>query len=77
MHDHIGHAQSADDPAARARFAHERHDQAIQQLFATGLGLQAALPLIGDPEARERVARSVGVLDRIIQEMRATMTGAP
>ena len=49
----------------------------IQQLFATGLGLQAALPLIGDPEARERVARTVGVLDRIIDEMRATMTGAP
>ena len=63
-----------DDPASRARFAHERHDHVIQQLFATGLGLQAALPRIRDPEVRERVAQSVVALDRIIHEMRATMT---
>jgi signal transduction histidine kinase len=63
-----------DDPATRARFAHDRHDQVIQQLFATGLGLQAALPRIRDPEVRERVAQSVVALDRIIHEMRATMT---
>jgi two-component system, NarL family, sensor histidine kinase DevS len=68
------HDADADDPASRARFAHERHDHVIQQLFATGLGLQAALPRIRDPEARERVAQSVVALDRIIQEMRATMT---
>ena len=76
MHEHGGDERVADDPAARARFARERHDQVIQQLFATGLGLQAALPRIGDPEARERVALSVGVLDRIIHEMRATITEA-
>ena len=58
----------------RSRLAHDRHDQVIQQLFATGLSLQAALPRIGDPEVRERVAQSVVTLDRIIDEMRATMT---
>jgi two-component system sensor histidine kinase DevS len=66
--------QDGDDPTSRARLAHERHDDVIQQLFATGLGLQAALPRIRDPEVRERVAQSVVVLDRIIREMRATMT---
>lgn len=66
--------RGAEDPAARARFAHERHDQVIQQLFATGLGLQAMLPRIRDPEVRERVAQSVIALDRIILEMRATMS---
>jgi signal transduction histidine kinase len=74
MHDHEADARIADDPAARARFAHERHDQVIQQLFATGLGLYAALPRIGDPEVRERVAQAVAALDRIIRELRATMT---
>jgi two-component system, NarL family, sensor histidine kinase DevS len=73
MDDH-GANRSGDDPAARARLAHERHDDVIQQLFATGLGLQAALPRIGDPEVRERVAQSVVALDRIIHEMRTTMT---
>ena len=73
MDDHRGD-RDGDDPAARARFAHERHDDVIQQLFATGLGLQAALPRIRDPEVRERVAQAVVALDRIIHEMRATMT---
>ena len=73
MDDHDGD-RGGDDPATVARLAHERHDQVIQQLFATGLGLQAALPRIGDPEVRERVAQSVVALDRIIHEMRATMT---
>ncbi len=74
MDDHYGDGWAAGDPAARARLAHERHDQVIQQLFATGLALQSALPRIRDPEMRERVAQSVLALDRIIHEMRATMT---
>lgn len=73
MDDHDGD-RGGDDPAARARLAHERHDDVIQQLFATGLSLQAALPQIGDPEVRERVAQSVVALDRIIHEMRTAMT---
>ena len=59
MDDHLGDGWAADDPAARARLAHERHDQVIQQLFATGLALQSALPRIRDPEVHERVAQSV------------------
>jgi signal transduction histidine kinase len=73
MNDHFGD-WDRDDPVSRASLAHERHDRVIQQLFATGLGLQAALPRILDPEVRERVAQSVVALDRIIHEMRATMT---
>jgi signal transduction histidine kinase len=73
MNDHFGE-WDGDDPGSRDRRAHDRHDRVIQQLFATGLGLQAALPRIPDPEVRERVAQSVVTLDRIIHEMRATMT---
>jgi two-component system sensor histidine kinase DevS len=73
MNDHFGE-WDGDDAASRDRRAHDRHDHVIQQLFATGLGLQAALPRIRDPEVRERVAQSVVALDRIIHEMRATMT---
>ena len=74
MDDHYEDGWAADDPAARARLAHDRHDQVIQQLFATGLALQSALPRIHDPEARERVMQSVVALDVIIHEMRSTMT---
>jgi signal transduction histidine kinase len=73
MNDHFGE-WDGDDPVSRDRRAHDRHDHVIQQLFATGLGLQAALPRIRDPEVRERVAQSVVTLDRIIHEMRASMT---
>ena len=74
MNYHDADGWAGDDPAARARFAHERHDDVIQRLYGVGLGLQAALPRIRDPEARERVAQSVVALDRVIHEMRATMT---
>jgi signal transduction histidine kinase len=74
MDDHHGDGGAANDPAARARLAHDRHDQVIQQLFATGLALQSALPRIRDPEAHERVMQSVVALDMIIHEMRVTMS---
>ena len=74
MDDYFGDRWAGDDPAARARLAHERHDQVIQQLFATGLALQSALPRISDSEVRERVMQSVLALDVIIHEMRTTMT---
>ena len=74
MNDHDVDGWDGGDPASRARVAHERHDDVIQRLFGVGLGLQAALPRIRDPEARERVAQSVVALDRVIHEMRATMT---
>ena len=56
MDDHDVDWWDVHDPAARARFAHERHDDVIQRLYGVGLGLQAALPRILDPETRERVA---------------------
>ncbi len=74
MDGHDVDGSGGDDPDSRARLAHDRHDHVIQQLFATGLGLQAALPRIRDVEARERVAQSVVALDRVIHEMRATMS---
>jgi two-component system sensor histidine kinase DevS len=74
MDDHDVDGWGRRDPASRASFAHERHDDAIQRLFAVGLGLQAALPRIRDPEVRERVAQSVVALDRVIHDMRATMS---
>ena len=74
MDDHDADRWAGDDPAARARLAHERHDQVIQQLFATGLALQSALPRISDPECASASRSRCVALDRIIHEMRTTMT---
>ena len=39
----------------RERIARDLHDQVIQRLYATGMSLQGALPLIARPEVKERV----------------------
>ena len=47
----------------RERIARDLHDQVIQRLYATGMSLQGALPLIARPEVIERVNRAVDALD--------------
>ena len=43
----------------RERIAREMHDNVIQQLFATGLSLQSAVPLAQHPVVRTRLSKAV------------------
>ncbi|HKX65886.1 MAG TPA: GAF domain-containing protein [Intrasporangium sp.] len=54
----------------RERIAREMHDNVIQQLFATGLSLQSAVPLAQHPVVRTRVSKAVDDLDRAIRQIR-------
>jgi signal transduction histidine kinase len=54
----------------RERIAREMHDNVIQQLFATGLSLQSAVPLAQHPVVRTRLGKAVDDLDRAIRQIR-------
>ncbi len=56
----------------RERIATDLHDVVIQRLFAAGMRLQAAVPLVNG-QARERLALVVGELDTTIAEIRDTI----
>jgi len=57
----------------RDRIARDLHDLVIQRLYATGMSLQGATPLILRPEVSERVGRAVDALDETIREIRSTI----
>jgi signal transduction histidine kinase len=57
----------------RERIARDLHDLVIQRLYATGMSLQATLPLIARPEVSERVSRAVDALDDTIGEIRSAI----
>ena len=57
----------------RERIARELHDNVIQRLFATGLGLQASIRLAGDTELGRRVRQAVDDLDDTIRELRSAI----
>ena len=54
----------------RERIARDLHDVVIQRLFATGLQLQSAAPLIARPEVAKRVNAAVDDLDATIRDIR-------
>ncbi|MDV3222783.1 GAF domain-containing protein [Intrasporangium sp.] len=54
----------------RERIAREMHDNVIQELFATGLSLQSAVPLAQHPVVRARVNQAVDDLDHAIRQIR-------
>ncbi len=56
----------------RERIATDLHDVVIQRLFAAGMRLQAAVPLVNG-QARERLASVVAELDTTIAEIRNTI----
>lgn len=60
----------ADD---RARIARDLHDHVIQALFAAGMRLQSALPLMTDSRAAGWVSDTVGELDDTIGRIRSTI----
>lgn len=58
----------------RDRIARDLHDTVIQNLYATGLGLQAAQRVGADPDdVQERIARAVESIDATVKEIRATI----
>jgi len=59
--------------ADRERIAADLHDNVIQRLFATGLGLQGAIRAIDDPTAASRVSQAVDDLDGTIRQIRSTI----
>jgi signal transduction histidine kinase len=58
----------------RDRIARDLHDTVIQNLYATGLGLQAAQRAGTDPdEVQRRVSRAIESIDATVKEIRATI----
>ena len=57
----------------RDRIARDLHDLVIQRLYATGMSLQGAMPLLTRPEAATRVSSAVDALDETIREIRSTI----
>jgi signal transduction histidine kinase len=59
--------------ADRERIAMDLHDTVIQQLFATGLSLQAVTRMTSDPRVSDRLARAIDDLDATIRQIRSTI----
>lgn len=59
--------------ADRDRIARDLHDHVIQRLFAVGLALQGALPLVRVPEVGQRLSTAVDDLQATIQEIRVSI----
>ncbi len=57
----------------RDRIARDLHDLVIQRLFATGMSLQGATALVGDPEGARRVHQAVDALDETISDIRSAI----
>lgn len=57
----------------RDRIARDLHDQVIQRLYATGMSLQGAMPILARPEAPGRILNAVDALDDTIRDIRATI----
>lgn len=57
----------------RDRIARDLHDQVIQRLYATGMSLQAAVPMIDAPQLAGRVRLAVDDMDQTIAEIRSAI----
>jgi signal transduction histidine kinase len=57
----------------RDRIARDLHDLVIQRIYATGMSLQGAMPLLDRPEAATRVSSAVDALDETIREIRSAI----
>jgi len=57
----------------RERIARDLHDRVIQQLFATGMSLQAAARLADDERLTGRLTQAIDDLDATIREIRSTI----
>lgn len=60
----------------RERIGRDLHDTVIQQLFATGLSLQALIRRVEDrPEVADRLSRAVDDIDATVKQIRSTIFG--
>lgn len=59
----------------RERIARDLHDTVIQQLFATGMSLQAMTPSVTEPESRQRLVEAVDNIDDAIKGLREAIFG--
>jgi signal transduction histidine kinase len=59
--------------ADRERIARDLHDTVIQQLYATGMSLTAALRHVIVPEVKDRITQSIDDLDRTMRQIRSTI----
>jgi two-component system, NarL family, sensor histidine kinase DevS len=57
----------------RDRIGRDLHDLVIQRLYATGMSLQGAVPLIVRPEVADRISGAVDALDETIREIRSAI----
>jgi len=57
----------------RERIAMDLHDTVIQQLFATGMSLQATARLAGDQALQSRIQHAVDDLDVTIRQIRSSI----
>jgi signal transduction histidine kinase len=57
----------------RDRIARDLHDQVIQRIFATGLGLQSVQRRISDDDTRMRLTTLIDDLDETIVQIRSTI----
>jgi signal transduction histidine kinase len=57
----------------RDRIARDLHDHVIQRLYATGMAMEGALPMIGKPEVEARFRKSVEAMDATIKDIRAAI----
>jgi len=56
--------------ADRERIGRDLHDHVIQQLFATGMGLESMTRQLTEPALQDRLRRSVDDLDRTVHDIR-------
>jgi signal transduction histidine kinase len=57
----------------RDRIGRDLHDLVIQRLYATGMSLQGAMPLISRAEVADRIGSAVDALDDTIREIRSAI----
>jgi signal transduction histidine kinase len=57
----------------RERIAMDLHDTVIQQIFATGMSLQATVRMTDQPEVARRIQASVEDLDGTIRQIRSSI----
>jgi two-component system, NarL family, sensor histidine kinase DevS len=70
------HRQDAERLAVlqdRDRIGRDLHDLVIQRLYATGMSLQGAMPLISRTEVADRIGSAVDALDDTIREIRSAI----
>jgi len=59
----------------RDRIARDLHDLVIQRLYATGMSLEATMPMVARPEVASRISSAVDSMDQTIKDIRATIFG--